>query len=91
MTPQYVLRLDAKRRPTLPAALLAEAALKPDSELIARADGAGRIVLETAEAVKRRVRDRAVAGRARTGRTESAVDSLLVDRATDRSTPSITT
>ncbi len=80
---QYVLRMDAKRRPTLPAALLEEAALTPGSELIARAEGKGRIVLETPDAIKRRVRERAAAGRRRTGRTDSAVDSLLADRAAD--------
>lgn len=86
MGTQYVVKVDNKRRPTLPAQLLADADLpeRPDS-LIAHADGAGRIVLETPEAIKRRIRQRATAGRQRTGRGDSAAESLLADRAADPS------
>ena len=43
----YRVRLDSRRRPTLPTALLDEAGIDDEGvELIARADGPGRIVLE---------------------------------------------
>ncbi|WP_459642073.1 hypothetical protein [Kineococcus sp. NUM-3379] len=54
----YPVRLDAKRRPTLPAELLAEAGVSPESELVASTDGAGRIVVETREALVARIRGR---------------------------------
>ena len=43
----YRVRLDSRRRPTLPSALLDEAGIDDEGvELIARAEGPGRIVLE---------------------------------------------
>jgi len=43
----YRVRLDSRRRPTLPTALLDEAGIEDEGvELIARAEGLGRIVLE---------------------------------------------
>lgn len=43
---KYRVRMDGKRRPTLPAALLDEAGIDPAHELVAYADGHGRVVLE---------------------------------------------
>lgn len=43
----YRVRLDSRRRPTLPAALLEEAEIGDgEVELVARVDGPGRVVLE---------------------------------------------
>jgi hypothetical protein len=52
----YRVRLDSRRRPTLPTALLDEAGIDGEGvELIARADGPGRIVLENPLSLLREV------------------------------------
>ena len=43
----YLVRLDGRRPPTLPSALLEEAGIMAGSqELVARVDGPGRVILE---------------------------------------------
>ncbi|CAA9412896.1 MAG: hypothetical protein AVDCRST_MAG35-1538 [uncultured Quadrisphaera sp.] len=54
MTTTYPITLDARRRPTLPAELLAESGLDPRDELVAYAEE-GRIVLSTRAALVARV------------------------------------
>ena len=52
----YRVRLDSRRRPTLPTALLDEAGIDGEGvELIARAEGPGRIVLENPLSLLREV------------------------------------
>lgn len=90
VTPQpqpgsWEVALDSRRRPTLPAELLAAASVHPDDRLIARADGEGRIVLETRAALRSRVRARAQEVRAHEGGKGSAVDELLAERRRDQS------
>lgn len=83
----WEVALDSRRRPTLPAELLAAASVHPDDRLVARADGEGRIVLETRAALRSRVRARARAqeDRAHEGGKPSAVDELLAERRRDQS------
>jgi hypothetical protein len=82
----FHVHLDTKRRPTLPARLLADAGLTGASELVAWADGLGRIVLEDPGAMLTALQDRLVGALEGTGATgESVVDSLLADRAADNS------
>jgi bifunctional DNA-binding transcriptional regulator/antitoxin component of YhaV-PrlF toxin-antitoxin module len=80
----FRVHLDSKRRPTLPARLLQDAGLVGVDELVARADGPGRIVLEDPDAMLRALQDR-LAGALGDESAASVVDSLLGDRATDRS------
>jgi len=68
----------------LPARLLQDAGLVGVDELVARADGPGRIVLEDPDAMLRALQDR-LAGALGDESAASVVDSLLGDRATDRS------
>jgi hypothetical protein len=77
--------LDAKRRPTLPAALLREAHIDPSHDLIARADGEGRIVLEDPVTLLASFQSAVLAGKAERGETGSLADDLLADRAADSS------
>jgi bifunctional DNA-binding transcriptional regulator/antitoxin component of YhaV-PrlF toxin-antitoxin module len=81
----YRVTMDSKRRPTLPAALLEEAGIDPASELIAHADGKGRIILDDPQAMLAAFQTAVLQGMAETGFTGSAVDDLLADRATDPS------
>jgi hypothetical protein len=81
----YRVQVDAKRRPTLPAALLAEARIDPSHELVARADGLGRIVLEDPLAVLASFQADVLAGKSRLGNQGSVVEELLADRAADAS------
>jgi hypothetical protein len=82
----YHVRLDTKRRPTLPARLLEDAGLASVGELIARVDGRGRIVLEDPAAMLSALQDRLAAALEESGATaEAIVDSLLADRAADTS------
>jgi bifunctional DNA-binding transcriptional regulator/antitoxin component of YhaV-PrlF toxin-antitoxin module len=81
----WQVALDAKRRPTLPAALLEEAGISPADALVAHADGEGVIVLETRAAVRRRLQQRYADGRRRAGRTGSAAEELIAERAADHS------
>ncbi len=82
----FRVHLDTKRRPTLPARLIQDAGLVGVDELVARADGPGRIVLEDPAAMLSALQDRVAAARkASGGHAESMVDSLLADRAADTS------
>lgn len=85
MSPGYRVRIDAKRRPTLPAALLDEAQIDATHELVAHADGLGRIVLEDPLAVLAAFQDDVLAGKTAMGNDTSLVSDLLADRAGDRS------
>jgi bifunctional DNA-binding transcriptional regulator/antitoxin component of YhaV-PrlF toxin-antitoxin module len=82
----YRVRVDAKRRPTLPAALLAEAGIDTTHELIARSDGRGRIVLEDPLEVLAAFQNSVAEGMREVGESGSLVDDLLADRAADAST-----
>lgn len=82
----YRIRVDAKRRPTLPAALLAEAKIDASHDLVAHADGLGRIVLEDPLAVLAAFQDDVLAGKVEQGTDGSLVEDLLADRAADGST-----
>lgn len=82
---QYRVSLDSKRRPTLPAKLLAEAELPDVRELVARVDGPGRIVLEDPNAALSRLQSSIRAGKRGLRTQESLADSLLADRAVDAS------
>jgi bifunctional DNA-binding transcriptional regulator/antitoxin component of YhaV-PrlF toxin-antitoxin module len=81
----WPLRLDAKRRSTLPVELLEEAHIEVTDQLLAHVEEEGRIVLETREAVRRRLQQRFAEGRRRTGAKRSPVDELLAERAADSS------
>ena len=77
--------LDAKRRPTLPAALLRQAHIDPSHDLIARADGEGRIVLEDPLTMLTAFQNAVLAGKAERREVGSLADDLLADRAADAS------
>lgn len=82
----FCVHLDTKRRPTLPARLLEDAGLAGVSELVARADGRGRIVLEDPAAMLDALQERLAGALSETGESpESVADSLLADRAADTS------
>jgi hypothetical protein len=82
----YRVILDAKRRPTLPAALLEEAGISPSSDLVAHSDRKGRIVLEDPLAMLAAFQQAVAEGMAETGFTGDLVEDLLADRAADEST-----
>ncbi len=79
----YRLPLDAKRRPTLPAALLAEAGIDATHELVARADGPGRVVLEDPLSVLAAFQAAVAGGKQLRGFEGSLAEDLLADRAAD--------
>lgn len=81
----YRVRVDDKRRPALPKALLDAAGVGPGEDLIASVEGPGRIVLEDAATVLRRLQAAVAAGMAERGVTASLADELLAERATDTS------
>lgn len=76
MPVSWKVRLDGRRRPTLPEELLNAAGIAQGSELTARVMGDGMIVLETGDAVRDRLRRRMAP--LRTG--ESEVDAFLAER-----------
>jgi bifunctional DNA-binding transcriptional regulator/antitoxin component of YhaV-PrlF toxin-antitoxin module len=80
----FPVHLDSKRRPTLPARLLDEAGISGASDLVARVDGPGRIVLEDPEAMLRALQEK-LAGSLRDAgeRPAVVVDALLADRAAE--------
>lgn len=81
----YRLRLDEKRRPTLPQPLLDAAELGADQDLVARVEGPGRIVLEGTAAVLVRLQEAVRSGKAAHGSSGRLADEILADRATDTS------
>lgn len=76
-----MVRLGDKGRVVIPAALRAAAGLPKGADLVGRVDAEGRIVLETREAIKKRLRTLAAATRSR--RNGTVVERLLVDRRAD--------
>ena len=90
---QARLRLDSKRRATLPPALLEEAGLLSGTDLVARVDGPGRIVLESPDMMLARLRDQIRRGKAERDAArdddehvpDSLADDLLADRRRDES------
>ena len=82
----YRVHRDERRRPTLPPALLEEAGITPGArQVIARADGHGRLVLEDPMALLLALQDEVADGKARMGIEVNLVDDLLSDRAGDQS------
>lgn len=79
----YRIRLDAKRRPTLPHAVLLEAGVDASRELVARADGKGRLVLEDPAVLLSEFQARVARGRAEKGSTGSLADELIAERAAE--------
>lgn len=76
MPSAWTVRLDSRRRPTLPSEVLRIAGLEPGDELRVRVAEEGMLVLETPAHILARARAR-VAG---IGEGRSAVDELLVQR-----------
>lgn len=72
----WKVRLDDRRRPTLPEELLEAAGIPLGAELTARVVDDGMIVLETRDAVRERIRRRMAP--LKTGRSE--VDDFLAER-----------
>lgn len=83
--PTFRVKVDAKRRPTLPQSLLDAAGVGPGQELIAHLDATGRIVLEGPATVLARLQDAVRAGKDAHGVTASLADELLADRGQDTS------
>ena len=79
----FRVRLDGKRRPTLPAELLRIAHLESARELVAYADGVGRIVLEDPAAGLASFQALVRSGLADTGFEGDLAEDLLADRASD--------
>lgn len=79
------LKLDDKRRPTLPQSLLDAAGVGPGEELVAHVEGPGRIVLEGTDAVLAGLQEAVRAGKRSHGAVGSLADELLADRAADAS------
>jgi bifunctional DNA-binding transcriptional regulator/antitoxin component of YhaV-PrlF toxin-antitoxin module len=80
MTERYVtFRTDAKGRTVIPAALRAQARIRESGDVLVGHVEGERLIIETRDAIKRRLRAQAAA----TGAT-GVVDGLLVDRRADR-------
>ena len=79
----YRIRLDGKRRPTLPGALLRLANLEGTRELIAHAEGVGRIVLEDPAVALAEFQAVVAAGTRATGFGGDLAEDLLEDRRRD--------
>lgn len=85
-TTSYPVRLDDRRRPTLPTALLEEAgiALGP-RDLVARVVGPGRVVLEDPTALLADLQKSVATSKLERKIRDSLVDRLLEDRHNDKS------
>lgn len=82
----YRVRLDNRRRPTLPAALLKEAEIDGEgTELIARVEGTGRVVLEDPMALLRDLQDEVAAEMARNHDDADLAMELIEERRLDAS------
>lgn len=82
----YSVRLDGRRRPTLPSALLEEAGIMVGSqELVAHVDGPGRVVLEDPTALLGALQKTVAAHKRERHIRGSLVDRLLEDRRDDKS------
>lgn len=82
--PVYRVRVDVKRRPTLPQELLDAAGVGVNSDVVARLEGPGRIVLEAPAMVLSRLQEAVRTGRdAREADPAATADELSGDRAAD--------
>ena len=81
----YRVRVDAKRRPTLPAAVIEAAGLSDSHELVVHTDGPGRIVLEDPAVLLAEFQSAVARGKAATGFHGSLAEDLAADRAADPS------
>lgn len=81
----FRLRLDGKRRPTLPQSLLDAAGVGPGQDLVAHVEGPGRIVLEGAATVLAGLQAAVRAGKTSHGAAGSLAAELLADRLADSS------
>jgi hypothetical protein len=82
----YLVRLDARRRPTLPSALLAEAGILVGSQdLVARVEGPGRVVLEDPTVLLGELQKSVAESKLERTIRGSLVDHLLEDRRSDNS------
>ena len=82
----YRVRLDDRRRPTLPPGLLEEAGIVAGHhELVAHVEGPGRVVLEDPMALLGAVQQAVAAGKRTRGVQETLVNDLLADRSDDAS------
>jgi bifunctional DNA-binding transcriptional regulator/antitoxin component of YhaV-PrlF toxin-antitoxin module len=80
MTERYVtFRTDAKGRTVIPAALRTQAGIRESGDVLVGHVEGERLIIETRDAIKRRLQAEATATRA-TG----VVDGLLADRRADR-------
>lgn len=80
----YRVRLDNRRRPTLPAALLKEAEIDGEgTELIARVEGTGRVVLEDPMALLRDLQDEVVEEMKRNHDDVDLAMELIMERQLD--------
>jgi bifunctional DNA-binding transcriptional regulator/antitoxin component of YhaV-PrlF toxin-antitoxin module len=77
------LRFDAKRRPTLPSALLEEAGIDTSHEVVAYVDGPGRIVLEDPLVLLAAFQAEVAKELAETGYQGDLSHELIAERATD--------
>ncbi len=78
----YPVSLDAKRRPTLPMALLAQVHIQPGDDLVAVPAGEGAILLQNRSAALARTRESVRAG-FKSPVAEGAVDRFQQDRRAD--------
>ena len=83
--PVFRVKVDAKRRPTLPQSLLDAAGVGGGQDLIAHLEAPGRIVLEGPATVLARLQAAVRAGKDERGITTSLADELLAERAGDTS------
>ena len=83
--PTFRVKVDAKRRPTLPQSLLDAAGVGGGQDLIAHLETPGRIVLEGPATVLARLQAAVRAGKDERGVTASLADELLAERAADTS------
>lgn len=82
----YPVRLDDRRRPTLPSALLEEAGITAGThELVARVEGPGRVVLEDPIALLADLQKSVAEIKRKRNVRGSLVDHLLEDRRNDKS------
>lgn len=82
----YRVRLDDRRRPTLPPALLAEAGIDAEPhELVAHVEGPGRVVLEDPAALLEALQEAVAAGKKAQHLTRPLADQLISERAADSS------
>lgn len=91
--PSTLSKIDDKRRAALSPAVLDAVGLAPGAALVVRADGPGRIVLESPETMLARLREEIRRGKAERDAARdddeqvpiSLADDLLADRRRDRS------